>query len=213
MIYVFDDRAQRRTINSERLKDFSDLVIFKTIEIIPERKIEECVIYSVDNPDCIIFHKSYTFEDKSITFETIRQLFTSYNVPIVIFSGGTEGSNKGDIEVNMNADLMYENLPFFLEDYKTNGKINISTLLWGKRYKLNALLQLQNSLSLSFLVNNEPEGIIDNIENVKRKIRNNCRTLGLTAIGEKIIADIDKLGQLTWLNFAAIIENNIKTDN
>lgn len=127
MIYVFDDRFQRRTINSEKLKNFSELIVFKTLEIMPGKPVEECVIDSVDNPDCILFHKSYRFEDSRVTFETIRQLFTSYNVPVVIFSGGIEGSNKGKIEINMNADLMYDNMLFFLEDFKSNNRINIDT--------------------------------------------------------------------------------------
>ncbi len=209
MIYVFDDRFQRRTINSEKLKNFSELIVFKTLEIMPGKPVEECVIDSVDNPDCILFHKSYRFEDSRVTFETIRQLFTSYNVPVVIFSGGIEGSNKGKIEINMNADLMYDNMLFFLEDFKSNNRINIDTLLWGKRHRLNAMLQLQNSISIKYFVNNDLEKAIENTSDVIRTITKNCIKLGIADLGENIIFEI-KAQQLAWIDLAAIIETNIK---
>lgn len=209
MIYVFDDRFQRRTINSEKLKNFSELIVFKTLEIMPGKPVEECVIDSVDNPDCILFHKSYRFEDSRVTFETIRQLFTSYNVPVVIFSGGIEGSNKGKIEINMNADLMYDNMLFFLEDFKSNNRINIDTLLWGKRHRLNAMLQLQNSISIKYFVNNDLEKAIENTSDVIRTITKNCSKSGIADLGENIIFEI-KAQQLAWIDLATIIETNIK---
>ena len=208
MIYIFDDRAQRRKDNEEILRKFSDIVTFDTVNLIPGKSADECIFDSIENAECIIFHKSYALDDESVTFETIRQLFTSLSVPIVIFSGGTEGSNKSANEFNMNADLMYHNLQFFLEKRKENGVINIDTLLWGKKYRLNALLKFQNTLSKEYLINNDPDTALDDLEKIKRFIINSCREIHRD-LANSIISDIGANNQITWQELAIIIDNNI----
>ena len=155
------------------------------------------------------FHKSYELGDETVTFETIRQLFTSLDIPVVIFSGGTVGSNKGAKEINMNADLMYHNLPFFLENRKKNGSINIDTLIWGKRYRLNALLKFQNTMSQKYFINNIPDDPLDNLETVKRDIKNLCREIH-GDLADSIFIDIDANENITWQDLAIIIDNNIR---
>ena len=209
MIYIFDDRAQRRKDNEEMLRKFSDIVTFDTVKLIPGKSADECIFDSIEDVECIIFHKSYALGDEDVTFETIRQLFTSLGVPIVIFSGGTEGSNKGANEVNMNADLMYHNLPFFLEKRKENGAINLDTLLWGKHYRLNALLKFQNTLSQKYLINNDPDASLDNLDKITRDIKNSCREIQGDLAGS-IISDIEACEQITWQDLAIIIDNNIR---
>ncbi|MBD5241273.1 MAG: hypothetical protein HDS59_04260 [Barnesiella sp.] len=210
MIYIFDDRAQRRKYNEDKLRDFSDLITFDTLKVISGKSAEESIFDSIENPECIIFHKSYALGDENVTFESIRQLFTSLNIPIVIFSGGTEGSNKRDKEINMNADLMYNNLPFFLENLKENGEININILLWGKRYRLNALLEFQNSISQKYLINNDIDtALYDKLENVKRDIENSCRKIHEEDLRAAIISEIEATPQITWLDLAIIIDKHI----
>lgn len=209
MIYIFDDRAQRRKDNEVLLHNYSDIIKFDTVKLISGKPADECIFDSIKNPECIIFHKSYELGDESVTFETIRQLFTSLDIPIVIFSGGIEGSNKGAKEININADLMYHNLPYFLENRKENGIINIDTLLWGKRYRLNALLKFQNSMSQKYFINNIPDDPLDNIETVKRDIKNLCREIH-EDLADSIIIDIDANEQITWQDLAIIIDNNIR---
>ena len=208
MIYIFDDRAQRRKDNEEMLRNFSDLITFDTVDLISGKTADECIFDSIEDVECIIFHKSYALGDEDVTFETIRQLFISLGVPIVIFSGGTEGSNKSANEVNMNADLMYHNLPFFLEKRKENGAINLDTLLWGKHYRLNALLKVQNTLSQKYLINNDPDASLDNLDKIKRDIKNSCREIQ-GDLADSIISDIDAYEQITWQDLAIIIDNNI----
>ena len=208
MIYIFDDRIQRCNDNQEKLSDFSDIIKFDTLKIILGKSIEDCVIDAVVKPECIMFHKSYVFEDDSVNFETIRQLFISYEVPIVIFSGGIEGGNKGNFEININADVMYENLPYFLKDFKENKQINIDVLLWGKRYKLNAILEIQNKFAEEFFINNNFDENIENIDKVKRTVRNLCRNNNV--LGDAILNEIDIKGQLTWGDLLSIVENNLK---
>lgn len=208
MIYIFDDRIQRRNDNQEKLSDFSDIVKFDIVKNIPGKPVEDCVFDAIIDPECIMFHKSYVFEDNNVNFETIRALFVSLDVPIVIFSGGIEGGNKGYSEININADVMYENLPYFLADFKENKSPNIDILLWGKRYKLNAILEIQNKFAEEFFINNNFDENIQNIEKVKRTVRNLCRNNNV--LGDAILNEIGSKEQLTWGDLLSIVENNLK---
>lgn len=211
MIYIFDDRNQRRNANEEKLRDFLGFVTFETVHPIAGKSIEDVIIDSIKNPDCIIFHKSYALGSEEITYETIRQLFAEFNIPVVIFSGGTEGSNKGAKEININADLMYENLPHFIEDFKEKGRINIDTLLWGKRYKLNAMLEFQNNISKDYFINNDPDSPVEEkLEKVKRDIEQSFRRFHVENLRDAIISEINTNAQLTWQDLATLIDNNIR---
>jgi hypothetical protein len=208
MIYIFDDRKQRRSDNEEKLSKFSDIVKFDIVKNIPGKPVEDCVFDAIIDPECIMFHKSYVFEDNNVNFETIRALFVSLDVPIVIFSGGIEGGNKGYSEININADVMYENLPYFLADFKENKSPNIDILLRGKRYKLNAILEIQNKFAEEFFINNNFDENIQNIEKVKRTVRNLCRNNNV--LGDAILNEIGSKEQLTWGDLLSIVENNLK---
>lgn len=208
MIYIFDDRCERLKYNKEKLRLYSDCIEFKTVTLISGKSAEECILDSLDNPECIIFHKSYVFEESNVTFESIRSLFISLEVPFVVFSGGIESVNKGKVESNINAELMYENLPYFLDDYKINRKINIDILLWGERHKLNALLQFQNEFSKEYLINPNLNEFIEGIEKVERRIRGKLSKID-SSIGEALIAEINKDPHITWADLAEAIDNLI----
>lgn len=208
MIYIYDDRNTRRNDNAERLKNFSDIVVFKTIYLIPGKQVEEIITESIENPECIIFHKSYAFEDNNVSFETVRDWFTDLGIPVVIFSGGTEGCSNGNSIININADLMYNNLPLFLEDFRSNGKMNIDVLLWGERHLLNAMLQFQSKFAIEYFIENSLDDNIDNIVGIKRTITQRCHNL--KSFGESLISEIDKYSQISWGELANIIDSNIK---
>lgn len=210
MIYIFDDRAQRRKDNEEKLRAFSEFIIFDTVKLISGKSADESIFDSIENPECIIFHKSYALGDDNVTFETIRQMFADFGVPTVIFSGGTEGSNKSAKEIIMNADLMYNNLPFFLENRKKNGVINIDTLLWGKRFRLNALLEFQNKMAQEYFVNNDPDSPLYDYDKVQRYINNLGRKINTKDFIDTIISSIMAAPQMTWSDLNTIIDNNIR---
>ena len=210
MIYIFDDRAQRRKDNEEKLRAFSEFIIFDTVKLISGKSADESIFDSIENPECIIFHKSYALGDDNVTFETIRQMFADFGVPTVIFSGGTEGSNKSAKEIIMNADLMYNNLPFFLENRKKNGVINIDTLLWGKSFRLNALLEFQNKMAQEYFVNNDPDSPLYDHDKVQRYINNLGRKINTKDFIDTIISSIMATPQMTWSDLNTIIDNNIR---
>lgn len=211
MIYIFDDRLQRRKANEEKLRIYSDLIKFDTVKLNPGKSADESIFDTVEEPECIFFHKSYALEGENITFETIRQLFSELDVPIIIFSGGIEGSNKSSNEININADLMYNNLQFFLENRKEKGHINIDTLLWGKGYRLNALLEFQNKISRKFLISKDLDDELgDDLNLVKRSIENLCREIQREDLCNSIISYIGSNERITWLDLATIIDKNIR---
>ncbi|MCH5221275.1 MAG: hypothetical protein J1F05_02965 [Muribaculaceae bacterium] len=210
MVYIFDDRAYRREENHERLKKYTDLIRFETVKTVPNKPTAECVFDMViESPECIIFHKSYVFADNTVDFESIRAVFISFGVPIVIFSGGTEGANRKENEIDINADLMYENLPYFLEDLRINGKININVLLWGERHKLNALLEFENRIAEICFINHDLQAFIENVPKIRRTIENLTKK-EFKELGELILTDLDKIGEPTWLDLRNIVESNIK---
>lgn len=209
MIYIFDDRAQRRKDNEEKLQCFSDLATFVRVNLIPGKSVEDCIIEPLDNVECILFHKSYALGDDEVSLETIRQMFVDFEIPIVIFSGGTEGGNKSSNEININADLMYNNLPFFLENRKENGYINIDALLWGKKFRLNALLEFQNNIAKRYFITNDPDETIDNPEKIKNYIGRSCPAFDKANLSDTIISTISTSPNMTWGELHNIIDQNI----
>lgn len=210
MVYIFDDRAYRREENRERLRKYTDLIRFETVKTVPNKPIEDCIFDTViESPECIIFHKSYVFTDNAVNFESIRTIFISFGVPIVIFSGGTEGVNRKENEININADLMYNNLPYFLENLRINKEININVLLWGERHKLNALLEFENRLAEKCFINHDLQAFIENVPKIRRTI-DNLTKKEFKELGEFILTDLDEIVKPTWLDLRNIVECNIK---
>lgn len=210
MIYIFDDRAQRCKDNEDILQAFARVVKFRKIDLKQEQSLEDWFLESMGDcePECVIFHKSYVFDEDRVTFDNVRQLFTSsLKIPFVIFSGGTEGCNKGQTEININADLMYDNLPYFLSDFEANKKINIDILLWGKKYKLNSILHFQNEISKEFLINTNLDDVVEDIDEVIMYIDLQCRDRQLS---NAIIIDLKRNAEITWSDLANIIDKNIK---
>lgn len=208
MIYIFDDRTQRRSDNEVKLAQFSDVVKFLQVKLLTGKSVEDSIIDSITTPDCIIFHKSYVFTDQEVSYEVVRELFTSFDVPVIIFSGGTEFSNKGIIQTDINADVMYQNMPLFLKDYKENGNINIDILIWGEKHKLNALLELQNEFAEDFFINKDPDEVITDSRKIERFLNNKCSKIDRN-LGGEILAEMTQEGSLTWGQLMNIVDKNI----
>ena len=211
MIYIFDDRRQRRSDNEEKLSQFSDVVKFVQLKLTPGKSVEESLIDSLNSPECIMFHKSYVFTEKEVSYETVRETLGSYEVPVIIFSGGTEFSNKGTTQTDINAEVMYQNLPLFIRDYKEKGKINIDVLLWGEKHRLNALLEIQNEIAKKYYIEMDLEEIIQDTDKIKieRDLNKLCPKVD-RSLGENIIDEIAKTDSLTWGELMDIVDNNIK---
>lgn len=208
MIYIFDDRAQRREDNEEKLSRYSDRVRFMKLNLMPDTSLENALLDNLSEPECVLFHKSYPLANSNVTVEDVRDILNTLEIPVVIFSGGIEGNNKGSAEITMNSVIMYENLPFFIDNLKETGKPNFDTLIWGERYELNAILNAQNKLAQKYLINNNPADPI-NIRDVTRTLNQTVRKLHSGFAGALNNA-IEGREDLTWGELADIIDRTVQ---
>jgi hypothetical protein len=145
MIYLFEDRKVRmqQSMDSKFIK-----------EGILNCEKENAGFYLKSNysdAKCILFHKSYTFSQKGLSSDFIRQLFLQMGIPVIYFSGGLNNNlsfKQGLLIGDANSGDMYKNLNLFIKDYKNHGKPNIPLLIYGKKYLLNSLLELQYIINL-----------------------------------------------------------------
>jgi hypothetical protein len=150
MIYLFEDRKGRM---EQYQKEHLDSGVIK-IALIDCQK-NDLTNYVIDNfsdSSAIIFHSSYSFNDKNITNEDVKKYFRDKKIPFIYFSGGLNNNlviENGITNGNVNSGDMYKNLMNFLEVYKSQQRINVALLVYGEKYLLNSLLELQTIISLS----------------------------------------------------------------
>lgn len=149
MIYLFEDRKGRML---QFLKHPIDNKYIKEGILDCEKK--NAIPYlngHYSDAKCILFHKSYTFSQTSLSADFIKQLFLKMGVPVIYFSGDLSNSlfvEQGLLIGNVNSGDMYNNLYLFVQDYKHLGKPNIPLLVYGKKYLLNSLLELQHIICM-----------------------------------------------------------------
>jgi len=144
MIYLFEDRKGRM---EQYLSEHLDSNIIK-VAIIDCAKIDLMNFLSSNFSDssAVIFHSSYSFNDKDITNEDVKKYFSDKKIPFVYFSGGLNNNlvlENGVTNGNVNSGDMYINLTSFLKEYKDTKSIIVALLVYGEKYLLNSLLELQ----------------------------------------------------------------------
>jgi hypothetical protein len=123
MIYFFEDEIFRIEKYLYNKKDI--IKIFTNCENVESYKAQ------ITNDDFVFFHNS--FSDYNVE-EAKRELKYKY---FIDFSGGQDSFFIRDKIVKINANIMYENLDFFIESQ------NIFVLGYGKNYITNQLLKMQ----------------------------------------------------------------------
>lgn len=209
MIYIFDDRPVRRSTNEKNLfNKYSYCVSF--VDLKPGQTLEAWASEVIGDADCICIHKSYKFKDITETLESAIEHLKALKAPIVIFSGGTERSNKGLDKINqINADQMYVNMPFFLDDFKQTGKSNIDILLWGEMTGLNAILNFQNKLAKEYLIQTDDlNNQIKNLDEVFEFIESED-SLPQNFINDFLSA-VSNRKFLTWQGLADILDETVR---
>ncbi len=162
MIYIFEDRYERRSNNQKIVSTFPGKIEFAKFDIDPEQDLSEFIINRFHDAECIMLHKSYVFKNKDVNIEKVVSILSKeYGVHCVIFSGGTEkGKITLDGNVIINADVMYKNLEEFMNHHSHQGVIEFAKLLWGKNYKLNSLLEIQYKITLK-MVDDDLSSLLD----------------------------------------------------
>ena len=149
MIYLFEDRKGRM---EHYFKVHLDSVPIR-VGIIDCQKNEltEYLAHNFSDSTAILFHSSYLISDNNITNEDVKKYFRDKKIPFVYFSGGSNNNLVIENSItngNVNSGDMYNNLNLFLDDFMSNKKLNIPLLVYGRKYLLNSLLELQTLISL-----------------------------------------------------------------
>jgi hypothetical protein len=146
MIYLFEDRKGRmdkllnNSLNSEIINTETQILVSKS-EL-------DSFFNSLINVQALLIHKSYKFPAKDITIEDIKTICKNKGIPIGIFSGGESNAIIDENFVMCNSGDFYNNLNLFLDEYQNRSTINLPLLVFGKRYILNELKQLQIKVSI-----------------------------------------------------------------
>lgn len=199
MIYLFEDRIGRMQQFLKNNLD-SEFIKIALIDCQKENLINHLSSEFSDS-SAIIFHSSYSFNDNSITNEDVKKYFCDNKIPFIYFSGGLNNNlviENGITNGNVNSGDMYNNLTYFIDDYKIQKKINISLLIYGKKYLLNSLLELQAIISL-YLFDKSNEHVLTSED------FNEIIDLIEVRLKENELQD-DKFKLLEWLNSKNIRE-------
>lgn len=208
MIYVFEDRTERRRRHQDIVDRYKDKICFAQFDIDEGMNIEIYISENFPDPDIFFFHGSYTFKRPDINLNVIRAEMPSTRY--VVFSGGIDGGqiSENGKSVRINADIMYDNLEVFLKLGNQGKEISFEPLIWGEHYRVNRVLSLQDRLFREYFVNVDFEAAVDSddIDDIIDDIILICMDYEAdieTPVKNKIKRYTD--GELTWGILLSII--------
>lgn len=164
MIYLFEDRKGRM---EAYFKDSLDINTIKIGRL--DCKKAELETYLEDHfadAAAVLFHSSYLFIDHQITNEDVKNYFKRKKISFVYFSGNMSNNlilENGLLNANVNSGDMYNNLSIFLEEYARNKTINIPKLVYGEKYLINSLMELQTVINM-FLFDKTSSHFLSEVE-------------------------------------------------
>lgn len=189
MIYIFDDRFERREKHGLDLIKLSQYAKSKDITCGTVDELVSFIKDGLSDVTHVLIHASYQYPGGELDMNKVVEAFYSYckDVQIVLFSGGYNHpgtSMIGKTKVfSVNSDVMYNNLELFTRHLSKDPNSPIEILLWGKSYLQNQILATQSAIVRSLYKINLDEQI-----DVKDKDKNKKNELLLEEINE-IVAD------------------------
>lgn len=145
MIYIFEDRTERKSLHQDKINKYPDRICFATFDIVENQSLTDYISSNLTDADCIILHKSYTFPNKVDPLKILNEFNKISSIKTVLFSGGNENgviSSNGN-HCLVNADIMYDNLSLFLEHYISTNEISFERLIWGSNSQLSKKISLK----------------------------------------------------------------------
>ena len=211
MIYIFEDRDSRRILNQDVVNKNFDVICFAKFDIDTDKDLSDYIVDKFCDADCLIFHKSYTFKDKNVNLPMVQAYMLKNGVKFCVYSGGIEhGTISKDGVTHVNANVMYNNLVYFINHYKDSKEVILEILLWGEKYRLNQLMTLQYDLFNQFFISNDLNAIIPS-EDFKEILGDTYSKF--EEYGFSIPQALDKLNNmssnLTWNEFFSILSMEI----
>lgn len=202
MIYIFDDRVERRESYSALINNNKQFVSFAIIECETINELEHFILNNLQAPSLILLHSSYRYPGDKLNSDEVISVFSKLKIPIIIFSGGFMHSNEsmalGKYKVyNINSLVMYHNLEYYLAHLMQNQSASVDILLWGESYIQNKITRTQSDLyrklctiapesKIDSLIDDLYETIEDDLrDDAFKRIRNNL----LKAISSQMTCD------------------------
>ncbi|MFD2865474.1 hypothetical protein [Mucilaginibacter antarcticus] len=140
-----------------RMEQFSNIDISKiaNIDIITDKPFDNLILeldqkkHEVfDKYDCLMIHRSAL---TNLQRDIVKNHCELKNKPLVFFSGGITASLYNDKRfsfLNINSKDFYSpNFKLFTDEINASSKINLLTLQFGAKWKLNLLLSLRNEVN------------------------------------------------------------------
>ncbi len=170
-ILLIEDRKERqqRFVNHTNidLNEYSDTLENRTGQAYDEvyesfKKGE----FNFDDYVMVISHKSAFNGDTQEVLYGIENECKNRAIPLVLFSGGItanyyeEEKKFKKLELN-SKDFYSQNLQLFLDNYKKNRKIELLMLSYGKRWKLDIVLNCMEKINY-FIEDNKEEKVVYN---------------------------------------------------
>ena len=156
MILLIEDRSERQQLFMKEtgivLNHYSDIV-----DNIVDLKYEEFLekfkknTFDLERYSVIISHKSAFNDDNILMLNKLENYCKSNNKPLVLFSGGIDMNyyDNSEYEIaEINSRVFYsENLKLFIDATKER-KENLLILIYGKKWKLNLMLNVLEKVNL-----------------------------------------------------------------
>lgn len=145
MIYIFDDREERRENYSSLFINYKSQLTLESFT--PEGDLQEYVVDKFGDAEIVIMHRSYRFPGDNYELSDVLSAFKG--VPIVLFSGAIQKASilKAENIYQVNSIVMYENLSDFLDSKKADNNTPIEMILWGKNFIKNQFLTLLGEIN------------------------------------------------------------------
>lgn len=151
MIYIFDDRYERRESNSALINKYKQFVSFAKIECTTINELEDFILGDLHASTLILLHSSYRYPGDILKNEEVIASFSLLEIPIILFSGGfmhpSETMILGKYMVyNINSLVMYQNLEVYLRHLMQGQSVPLDILIWGESYIQNIITRTQSYL-------------------------------------------------------------------
>ena len=215
MIYIFEDRPERRLQQQSMMDKHKGIIRFAKFDIDEGMNLANYIHNNFPNAEIIIIHKSYAFKGNSVNIDAIKKNMPG--VRFVVFSGGIENgtiSNDGNA-LTINADIMYNNIEIFLKYLTDKNEINFEPMVWGERYQQNRLVSLQNKLFREYFTNADLDKRIEDgdtqmdIYDLLDVIITYCEDHRID-IQDELVTEVESKGEgITWRDLLQIIQKQI----
>ncbi len=215
MIYIFDDRFERREKHSLDLIRLSQFARFEEITCETTDELSSLISGKLSNVTHVLLHSSYRYPSEQLDTNVVVKALNAYSkdIQIVLFSGGYNHpgiSSIGETRVySINSDVMYNNLGLFIRHLSKDPNSPIEMLLWGNSYLQNQILATQSAIIRSLCRLDLDKQINDDekLDEIQEIVADRLRSEELIHLRDALMAIL--VPQKTWRQLLEDIENVI----